>query len=107
MKMKNLQDARRIGGKYIIPLESLEKILAANQPYGKYRSLHRNPLSLRNLLMNSIHRQRKKVRRPMKLMSSKQDYPLKRNMAIALSVGRLDTLPKIVQKGRKRLLRRI
>ena len=39
--------------------------------------------------------------------SSKQDYHLKKNMAIALSVERQDTLPRIVQRGRKRLLRRI
>ena len=47
--------------------------------------------------MNSIHRQRKEVRRrPMRFMSSKQDYNLKKNMAIASSVERQDTLLEIV-----------
>ena len=38
----------------------------------------------------------------MRLASSRQDYHSKKNMAIASSVERQDTLPRIVQRGRKR-----
>ena len=65
------------------------KDLAANQPQRKYKSLCRNPLGLRNVLMNSIHQWRKKVKRKlMRLASSKQDYHLKKNMGHCFECGK-------------------
>ena len=43
----------------------------------------------------------------MRLTSSKQDYPLKKNMADGSSVTKQDTLPEIVQRIKKMLLKRI
>ena len=58
--------------------------------------------------MNSLHQLRKKVkRRLMKLMSSMQDYHLRRNMVIASGVEKKDTLQEIAQKIKRKLLRRI
>ena len=57
--------------------------------------------------MNSLDQLKKVKRRLMKLMSSKQDYHLRRNMVIASGVEKKDTLQEIAWKIKRKLLRRI
>ena len=79
-----------------------------SKPAGRYRSPLRSLLSLKNLLTNSLHQLRKKVRRRlMKLASSKQDCHLRRNMVVASGVEKKDTLQEIAWKTKRKLLRRI